>query len=188
MFGTIVGAILLFFILSSPICGYLDSIAIKFVSLKIPDSVCIGRDKYTIAVKVGEIMVLGDSRVGVHFEAPDSGYYLFKYEAGAYTFHKYSSTQPTWTTGVNIVYGKEITWKNGGPENVVKRFADKGYFLSDTDAEIEAEGEMFKYYLKKGEIITFIAVDGYDTYSDNEGYVKISCYFVSEEHTVIKDN
>jgi hypothetical protein len=192
--GVAIGAIVVFFLFS--IGGRPTNVNVGPVEIEIPTSQLLTPPTYSQlptstpepqgpnVQSLGTIIVFGNSNAGVQIEIPQSGIYRFAYRSGAYATYAVGNEPAgvqTWLTAVFIYEGDRATW-NGttiDDTNLLIRLADMKYFSSSDEAEKAAQGQYLEVPLNQGDVLTLIAVDALDAYTDNPGKVFVEWSLVT---------
>lgn len=132
---------------------------------------------------LGTIRVFGNSNAGVQIQIPETGIYRFAYRSGAYSTYAIGNAPPdikTWLTAVFIYRGPQALWdgRRIRDESLFLRLADMKYWASAEEAENAAQGQYVEAQLTQGDVLTLIAVDHFDAYADNPGYVVVEWFRV----------
>jgi len=130
---------------------------------------------------IGTLIVPANSNEGIKFTAPESGQYIFKYSAGAYSTYPLESIPggtPTWLTAVRIFKNRPVEWNGDAISNSPDISAvDFGYSSSSSEAEAKVQGQEAVVSLMQGDYLILVGVDGRPYYSDNPGEVIFEVLF-----------
>ncbi|MCG8376299.1 MAG: hypothetical protein MI702_07435 [Chlorobiales bacterium] len=132
---------------------------------------------------LGVLRVLGNSNQGIQLVTESTGYHLFEYRGGAYSgwpINAEPEGRDTWLTAVRVYSGDQPTWdgKVLTFDGLILRIADMGYQSSAEEAELLAQGQNGQVWLEEGDVITLIAVDDREAYSDNPGQILLEWFFL----------
>lgn len=132
---------------------------------------------------LGTIRVFGNSNQGVQIQIPQSGIYRFAYRSGSYSTYPIGYVPENirpWRTAIFIFRGDRALWDETiiRKESALLWLADMGDRDSAEDAEEAAQSEYVEIPLNQGEMLTLIAVDGFDAYADNPGQVVVEWFVV----------